>query len=119
LELLANRVLGDGAVAKDTIRKQLKEVKVVKLVDGKQQWVKVDFVALAQEEKAPAVKQPDPKVGLGPENLLKEHRDRQAIEEQKIANAVDDAIRQARRNLDADPEGTLDLLKNLRSRVQD
>src|SRR5207302_1878241 len=30
-----------------------------------------------------------------------------------------DAIRQARRNLANDPDGTLDLLKNLKGRVQD
>ncbi|HZZ78015.1 MAG TPA: hypothetical protein VFE62_05835 [Gemmataceae bacterium] len=118
--------LKDGTLTKDKIRKELeKRVKAdrLKVVNGKPQWERVDFVRIAQEEKQPDKKQPnvnpkEPGV-IGPENLLKEARDRQAVEEQKVGQAVDEAIQQANRNLRADPDGTLDNLRNLLNRVKD
>src|SRR5207248_141169 len=93
--------------------------------DGKARWVKVDLQqVVAQNDGQVPIDDPQPGVkpfvpGIGREDLLKEHRDRQAVEEQKISQSVDDAIRQARRNLNSDPDGTLDLLRNLLNRVKD
>jgi hypothetical protein len=124
---IVNR-LQDGTLDKDKIRKEIKNrkgaVDKLEVVDGKPRWVKVDFVKLEQDEVKPAVdkKQPaiDPKLPLiAPENLLKEHRERQAVEEQKVNIAVQEAIRQARNSLKTDPDGTLDMLKNLLNRVKD
>jgi hypothetical protein len=121
--------LKDGSLTKDMIRKQLDKrsgkADQLRIVDGKPRWDKADLVLLAQkdakDELPPEQKPPvdAKKSGIAQEDLLKEHRERQAIEEQKIASAVDDAIRQARGNLATDPDGTLDLLKNLLSRVKD
>src|SRR5262249_42904875 len=102
------------------IKKQLEKrdgkADQLKMVDGKPQWVKVDLIALAQDEK-PAVNGPAP--ALAPQNLLQQHRDRQAIEEQKVTQLVDDTIRHAGRNWKIDPDGTLDHLRNLLHRVKD
>ena len=113
--------LQDGTLTRDTLRKQLDQrntkVDQLKVVNGKQQWVKVDLVPIAQNDANGGVKNAKP--GLGGEDLIKEQRDRQVVEEQKVANAVDDTIRQARRHLPADPDGMLDLLRGLLNRVKD
>jgi tetratricopeptide (TPR) repeat protein len=70
------------------------------------------LLALAeQEEKQPA--KPDAKQpGTGPDTrLLQEEKQRQAIEDQRTAQLVDDAIRQASRLVQTDPQGANDLLK--------
>jgi hypothetical protein len=71
-------------------------------------------VALAQLEKEDAkgprrraAASQSASAGDRPDDLLRTHRDRQAVEEQKVRLAVDEAIRQARRNLKNDPDGTL------------
>ena len=116
--------LKDGSLDKNKIRKELEKTRKadkLEVVNGKPQWVKVDFVKFEQEEVQP---KQEPKVapkqgGIGPEDLLKEHRERQAVEEQKVRQAVEDTIQQARRSLKADPDGTLDALRNLLNRVKD
>jgi tetratricopeptide (TPR) repeat protein len=118
--------LKDGSLDKNKIRQQLRERRgkadKLETVDGKQRWVKVDLAALNQEEqpkvgpKQPAdQKQP----AIAPEDLLKEHRERQAVEEQKVKQAVDEAIRQARVNVRTAPDDTLEMLRNLFNRVKD
>ncbi len=116
--------LKDGTLNKDIIKKQIEKrankADQFKMVDGKMVWTRVDFVQLAQDDDKqlpPGVNPKQP--GIANENLLKEHRDRQAVEEQKIANSVEEAIRQARRGLDKDPDGTIDYLRNLLNRVKD
>ena len=119
--------LKDGSLTKESLRKELNKrgnkVDELKTVDGKARWTRgVDLAVLAKAELQPEPKKlgvdpVDP--GIAPDDLLKENRNRLAIEEQKIANTVDDAIRMARRNLASDPDGTLDMLKNLYTRVND
>jgi hypothetical protein len=116
--------LKDGTLTKDMLRKELEKRgkgDQLKIVDGKKQWVKVDLERFVQEEKQPGDKPAaDPKQPvIAPENLLKEARDRLLIEEQKVTQAVEDAIRQANRDLKADPDGALDTLRNLLNRVKD
>ena len=116
--------LTDGSLTINQLRKQMEKrptkVDQLKVVAGKQQWVKADLVQIANDDKLPVNPKVAPKDGgVGPEDLIKEHRDRQAVEEQKVSNAVDDAIAQARRTLALDPDGTLDLLRNLLNRVKD
>jgi hypothetical protein len=121
--------LKDGSLTKEDLRKRFEQrsgkADELKSVDGKARWTKgVDLALLLQEEKkGPGeAKKPGELLkapGIAPEDLLKEHRNRLAVEEQKIANMVDDAIRMGRRNLASDPDGTLDLLRNLFLRVND
>ena len=115
--------LKDGTLTRDTLKKQFAKrntkVDQVQNVNGKQQWVKVDLVELAQNDDKAGAKNAKPEPGIGGENLIKEHRDRQAVEEQKIVTSVEDAIRQARRTLPLDPDGTLDNLRTLLNRVKD
>jgi len=52
------------------------------------------------------------------EDLLKEIAIARRSRNRRSASPVDDAIRQARRALNVDPDGTLDLLRNLLNRVE-
>ena len=115
--------LKDGTLTRDMLKKQLDNRagngKMFKVVEGKQQWVNVNLLELAQDEAKNAPKFPEPKQpALAPENLIREHRERQAVEEQKINQLVDDTIRQARKTLTNDPDGTLEALKLLKERVK-
>ncbi len=76
-------------------------------MDGKKQWVKVDLEQLVDDDsKAPKKPAVDPKQPvIAPENLPQGGlRDRQAVEEQKSPRRSRDAIRQANRDLKADPD---------------
>ena len=112
--------LEDGSLTPEALTKELKKrtnkVDQVRTVNGKPQWVKVDLNEIQNGEKAPAKK---PDGGIGGDNLIKEFRDRQAVEEQKFTVGVEDAIRRARRDLAADPDGNLDNLRNWLNRVKD
>jgi len=111
--------LKDGTLNRDVIRKaaenRARHGNALKFVDGKPHWVKVDLAHLPVE---PAAMPAEVKVGVD-DNLLKGHRDRLAIEEQKISNVVDDAIRHATRNIKSDPDGAIDMLRGLLMRVKD
>ena len=116
--------LQDGTLTRDALKKEFAKrnpkVDQVKVVNGKPQFVKVAAADAQPDGKAPAVGVVKaPKDVLGPEDLIKEHRDRQAVEEQKVSNTVDDLIRQAQRRLRDDPDGTLEALRAMLNRVKD
>src|SRR5262249_40390031 len=64
-------------------------------------------------------KQKDAAAQPGPEEVLQQTRNRQAVEEQKMTQAIDDAIRQARRQLASDPDNAKEILKRAYSQVRD
>jgi hypothetical protein len=117
--------LEDGSLTRDALKKQLakrtNKADELRIIDGKPQWVKVNMVEAQNGEKAPAAggaKKPGDG-GIGGDNLIKEFRDRQAVEEQKFTNGVQDAIRRARRDLANDPDGNLDNLRAWLNRTKD
>src|SRR5262249_55464723 len=84
---------------------------------GKVKLQKLDAVALAQlekEEQVPAPKAPAP---VEREDLLQNQRDRVIIEEQAMAQRVEDALRQARRDFAGDPQEGLNILRQTLDRV--
>lgn len=115
--------LKDGTLTREGIRKQLEQVQQgarIQKINGKVHVAKTNFAqvaALAQED--PKDPKAGPAAGGNAPMLLQEHRNRVIIEEQKITQMVEEALRQARRELNADPDGTLDLLRNTLSRVTD
>jgi tetratricopeptide (TPR) repeat protein len=124
--------LREGKVTKDQLRQQFARregmgLKIEKSTDpsGKE-GVKVlrDRIdkLLAQAEKTPPKEQPGDAVPPPPPaagDLLQQQRQRQAVEEQRTAQSVDDALREARRLLPTDPEGARDLLKRVLGTVRD
>src|SRR5581483_1190383 len=80
-------------------------------INGVLRWTKEDVVQLAQLGKPDPIQ---PKVGFAApeEDIIKAHKDRVIIEEQKMTQAVDQALRQARRDLQEDPDSALELLRN-------
>ena len=68
--------------------------------------------------KTPAEKPAQQKAN-GPEDLLKQHRERMLIEERKVQQIVQETLDKANRNLVHDLAGTLDDLRNMRNRVID
>src|SRR5262249_24766428 len=72
---------------------------------------KSGILALAQEAVQPA--QPQPKDGATPEpkDQLQEQKNRMAVEEQRLSQAVDEARRQASRQLAVDPDNAHEILK--------
>jgi tetratricopeptide (TPR) repeat protein len=93
---------------------------------GKPRWTKADLVQFVNQldEKKPApdgqqkggVANPNP--GLE-QDLLQAHRDRMVVEEQKMTQATEAAIGMARKDLAADPDGVLEVLRGLYARVKD
>ena len=111
--------LKDGTLTREAIRNQLKQARIgdkLTKVDGKVQVTKTNFVALAQIEEEP--KKP---AGAGPQipGQLQQQQERALIEEQKMTAMVEDSLRQARRELAADPDGMLELLRNTLVRIND
>jgi hypothetical protein len=73
---------------------------------------------LAQaEEKLPPARQEPPSGGQP--SLLEEQQRRLAVEEQRVSQMVDDALREARRLLPTDPDAANDLLKRTYATVRD
>lgn len=112
------RVVGrmkSGQLSADTIKKILEKRSGAKLENG--QWKQGAVVQLAlQDDKAPIVPPP----GLQDrDDLLQAHRDLRIVQEQKWTEIVENVLRQSRRELQQDPDGTLDALRNILSRVQD
>jgi len=118
IDKLENGTLTRKAL-QDQFKKRTNKGDELRVIDGKPQWVKVNLLDAQPGEKAPAgggAKQPG---GIGGDNLIQEFRDRQAVEEQKFTTGVEDAIRRARRDLTADPDGNLDNLRTWLNRVKD
>ena len=70
------------------------------------------------EAKAPPAGVANPNPGLE-QDLLQAHRDRMIVEEQKMTQAVDGALLMAKKDLASDPDGVLEVLRGLYSRVKD
>jgi hypothetical protein len=69
-------------------------------------------------EQAPPPAPNEPAPAAAPQDLLQEQRQRQGVEEQRLAGVVDDAVRQARQTLPRDPDAARDLLRRTYSSVQ-
>src|SRR5262249_21068185 len=81
-----------------------------------------ELISLNQgaEAKLPKVA---PQPGAGgdqtPENLLQAHRDRMLVEEQKLSGSVEANLRQARREINTDPDAAYELIRSTLARVRD
>src|SRR6516164_2187181 len=70
------------------------------------------------EEKAPASgNTPDP--AIDPKEILRRQKLAQSVEEQRVTQSVNDALNEARRILNSDPEGAKDMLKKILSNLRD
>jgi tetratricopeptide (TPR) repeat protein len=77
-------------------------------------WLQPD--ADKKDGAAPPVPIPG---GLEREDMLQAHRDLRIIQEQKWTEIVENALRQARRELTQDPDGVLDNLRNILTRIRE
>ncbi len=71
------------------------------------------LIAQAQPKTRPdeVVPPPQPGANITPAEMLRQQRLAQEVEEQRITGVVNDAINEARRQLQTDPEGARDLLR--------
>jgi tetratricopeptide (TPR) repeat protein len=114
-----------GKITQEMLEAELKKDHRVDLAekgrDGKVRWTKGQLLALAQkfdkENQGKIEEKPAP--APDKENLLQAHRDRVLIEKQKMTQAVETALRQARRDLDNDPDAALEMLRTTLLRVRD
>ena len=118
--------LKDGTLTREQIRKQLAQVREgerFKMVNGKAQVTKTNFVAVAAIAQVDPKAPKDPKAGAAPggptPDQLQAHRNRVIMEEQKMTQMVEESLRQARRELKANPDGTVEMLRNTLLRVKD
>src|SRR5262249_27120909 len=102
--------LKDGTLNRDAIEAQLRKADqdVVRINKDERTGAKVqrrlNLLALAAQEQQ---QQPQGK----PENLLEDQKRRQAVEDQRSTQQVEENIRQANRMLRSDPDGAMDLLR--------
>jgi hypothetical protein len=85
---------------------------------------KSELVAMAQVggDKLPGNKvdgNKDVKDVAAEQNLLKAHRDLAIVEEQKLTGSVESSLRQARKQLNSDPDAAYELIRNTLIRVRD
>ncbi len=115
----------NGKVTKEALADQRergrKLAAKVEKVGGKVQLKKFDLAQLDKEEKAPAPRPVAPgkaaPAGAEREDLLQAQRDRIILEEQRLTQLADDALRQARRELTGEPQAALEVLRNAMARV--
>lgn len=116
--------LRQGKITKDQLRDQIQKdttrVRVGK--DDKdpsgKNLARTDrIVRLVQQAEAKQEKEIAP--ATDPNNQLKQQKLRVEIEEQKVTELVDDALRQSRKMLSSDPEGARDLLKRTLDNLRD
>jgi hypothetical protein len=117
--------LRQGKITKDQLRDQIQKdttrVKVGKDdqdPSGKNQGRADRIVRLAQQVEAKA-QEKEVAPATDPNSQLQQQKLRMAIEEQKVTELVDDALRQSRRMLSTDPEGSRDLLKRTLDNLHD
>ncbi|MFO0865566.1 MAG: hypothetical protein U0744_13105 [Gemmataceae bacterium] len=109
-----------GKVTRDSLRKELAKGKsMVKVEAGSKLVWKDVVVAMAQIDEPAAGEPKKGPAAIDDANFLKQRRDQVIIEEQKITQAVDNVLSQARRELSLDPDGVLDILRNTLGRVND
>jgi hypothetical protein len=123
--------LREGKITKQQLRDQFKQetlTRISKDADDPSGRVKVDQVrreridqllAQADEKKDEGAKEKEQAPATDEASLLKQQQMRLAIEEQKTREVVDDAIRQARRELSTNPDFSHDLLKRTLAAVRD
>jgi tetratricopeptide (TPR) repeat protein len=121
IRIVAN--LRAGKLTRDMLRHELeKEHAVDRLqkVNGQVRWARQSIIQLAQldQDNEAKVAAPGPAAVDGAD-LLQARKDRIVIEEQRMAQTVDAALRQARRDLGDDPDQALDLLRNTLLQVRD
>src|SRR5262249_38125715 len=119
---VVTRRLREGKVTREQLAK-LGEPKpgdeIIRLVNGKPRHFKIDIkkaLALAQGE---ADARRDPPAPRRDDAQLDEVRRREVIEDQRNAEAVEDAIREATRLLRTNPDAAQDLLKRTRESIID
>jgi hypothetical protein len=88
----------------------------VRRIDRLQLLAQADEKPAAADKAAPVNPATPP---VDPKELLRQERQKQAVEEQRITQSVDDAIREARRLLRSDPDSAKDLLKRTLAAVND
>jgi hypothetical protein len=103
--------LKDGTLNRDAIEAQLRKADedVLRInkddrAGAKVQRARLNLLALAAQEQQ---QQPQAK----PETLLEDQKRRQAVEDQRSTQQVEENIRQANRMLRSDPDGAMDLLR--------
>ncbi len=125
--------LRDGKITKQQLRDQFKKETVVRIgKDTNDPSGKIKFEQVRRERIDQLLAQADDKAGKEQDakekekapatdegSLLKQRQLRHVVEEQKVNEMVDDALRQARRALSTDPDFSHDLLKRTLSAVRD
>ncbi len=115
--------LRQGKLTRETLRQQLEKrhtVAGLKKVNGKLQWQNGTLLALAQlDEEAKKAKIKDGPAALDREDLLRARRDAAIVEEQKMTQTVEEALRQARRDLAKEPDAALETLRTTLARLRD
>jgi hypothetical protein len=126
------RKLREGKLTKGQMRQLLeKPSEGLKIEKDGAKGIKISrekLMALAQADEKPkpgggAAAAPAAPAELAPatdpDDLLRQQKQRRAVEEQRLSQIVDDAERQARRILPTDPDGATELLKRTLSTVRD
>jgi hypothetical protein len=123
--------LDQGKVNREDLRKQLakkdgKGLMIEKVGEGKKGKVEFrrdemrNLVALADKaEKGPAIEPAPVAPAAREDNLERQQLQKQAVEEQRIGHVVDEALRQARRLVQTDPDAAVDLLKRALAGIRD
>jgi hypothetical protein len=104
----------------DELDKPGRKVVLIEKKNGKVQARRVDLRQVVQNnDRRAGPGEPKDDKAAGDRDLLREHRDRIAVEEQRTTEAADLALRRSRRILATDPEGAHDLLKRMLTMVRD
>jgi tetratricopeptide (TPR) repeat protein len=115
--------LRDGQINKDQLRDQIEKdttrVRIGKDEKDPAGKVRMDRIVRLLQESEAKVQDKEPAPATDPNNQLQQQRLRVQIEEQKVTELVDDAMRQARRILSTDPEAGRDLLRRTLDNVRD
>ena len=127
--------LRDGQISKDELRRQFTQrdgmgIRFEKSDDAngksgvQMRRDRLDrLLAQAEKNQPPAAAPPTaaPPTASPPDaaELLKQQKQRQAIEEQRVTQTVDDALREARRELPRDPDYARDLLRRTLAAIRD
>src|SRR5262249_35312219 len=112
------RRLKEGKLTREQLKKLFEPKagdEVVALVKGKPRHFKIDVkkvLAAQREEEAPPPRR-------GDDQQLEEVQRRQAVEDQRNTEVVEDAIREAQRLLRSNPDAAQDLLKQTRQSILD
>lgn len=106
-----------GKLSPDAMKQIMEKRTGAELKKG--QWHQGAIVQLDLKDDKPNVGNVPAPGGQDRDDLLQGHRDLRIVQEQKWTEIVENVLRQGRRELQQDPDGTLDALRNILSRVQD